>query len=112
MAIFSKDRACRLGLLLRTIKQQFRIALCSVEVIYHASSQKYEKGYEKLKEREVLFATWHGDTAVEKLNKAYLASRIIEDAPFYETIPKMPHHLVEKMNLCRGEFRINVDNIA
>ncbi len=58
LVIFSKDRACQLDLLLRTIKKHFRIAPGDVDIIYHTSSQEYEKGYEKLKEREILSATW------------------------------------------------------
>ena len=44
-------------------------------------------------------ATWHGNTAVEKLNEAYLGGWIINDAPFYETVPQAPHHLVDEIEL-------------
>jgi hypothetical protein len=48
--IFSKDRACQLELLLRSMKLFFmESSLCNVSILYKYSSDIFKKGYEKTK---------------------------------------------------------------
>lgn len=47
--VFSLNRACQCDLLLRTIKDKFEPDSV-IQVLYKATEEKYEKGYEKLKE--------------------------------------------------------------
>jgi len=47
--IFSKDRACQLELLLRSIKDNFK-ELTDITILYLPTNNDYEKGYDKLKE--------------------------------------------------------------
>lgn len=58
LIIFSKDRACQLDLLIRTIRKQLHLPLGNINIIYYATSHKYERGYERLKGKKILPATW------------------------------------------------------
>ena len=47
--IFSKDKACQLELLLKSIRRNTS-NLFDIKVIYEASNSVFNQGYEKLKE--------------------------------------------------------------
>jgi hypothetical protein len=51
--IFSKDRACQLRLLLESIKKNAD-NIFNVNIIYKASNEEFNKGYEQLKAEELL----------------------------------------------------------
>ena len=48
--IFSKDRACQLDLLIRSLKKHWKIKAV-FNISYHYSSEEYRKGYDKLREK-------------------------------------------------------------
>lgn len=48
--IFSKDRACQLELLLRSMKTFFfESSICNVSILYRCSNDFYKKGYDKIR---------------------------------------------------------------
>jgi len=50
--IFSKDRACQLDALLRSMEAHHKdLELCDVSILYKASDEKYQAGYDKLIEK-------------------------------------------------------------
>ncbi|HUI92888.1 MAG TPA: hypothetical protein VLX68_11630 [Chitinivibrionales bacterium] len=49
MLIFSKDRACQLDSLLRSIRDHFKTAYASITVLYKATGSEFEKGYDVVK---------------------------------------------------------------
>lgn len=59
--IFSKDRACQLDLLLRSIKDNFKEIKNNITIICKGSNEDYIKGYLKLSKKFPLY-TWKGET--------------------------------------------------
>ncbi len=61
--IFSKDRACQLDSLLRSIKENFQYTPDTVSVLYKSSNADFEKGYKKAKNKHILTAiNWLRET--------------------------------------------------
>jgi|WetSurMetagenome_2_1015567.scaffolds.fasta_scaffold00150_32 hypothetical protein len=54
IVVFSKDRACQLDSLLRSLRDHLRCGGFSVSVLYKPSGAEFEKGYARCREREIL----------------------------------------------------------
>ncbi len=52
--VFSKDRACQLDALLRSIRDHLRVPLAGLSILYRASDEEYAKAYRLLASRRVL----------------------------------------------------------
>jgi hypothetical protein len=52
--IFSKNRACQLDSLLRSIRDHFRVPCATITVLYRATTAAFEAGYEALIKRRTL----------------------------------------------------------
>ena len=75
LIIFSKDRACQLDSLLRSIKDNLEIEH-NISVLFDYSNDEYKKGYDILRERfdSILFVketNFYYDTLRLSLNKGY-----------------------------------------
>jgi len=56
--IFTKDRACQLDLLMRSLRRQFLLPLAPVTVIYRSTKRSFEQGYQRLRKKGLLDASW------------------------------------------------------
>lgn len=53
IVIFSKDRACQLHSLLESIRDNLRVPVRAIRVLYRCSTRDFERGYERLMSHEV-----------------------------------------------------------
>jgi hypothetical protein len=66
--IFSKDRACQLDSLLRSLAEHFRVPVAGVTVLYACSGERYREGYREVEAQEIVSGIrWHpeGDFAAD-----------------------------------------------
>ncbi len=90
--IFSKDRACQLDLLLRSIAHYAPTLYCSVDVLWTASTRAYGDGYRRCfsEHLEADFALEHDFEAQVRqwLDRAgLLLSFLVDDDVFYRPAP-------------------------
>jgi len=93
LIIFSKDRACQLDLLLRSITFRFSYLPSRISILYTWSDEKFQKGYEKLQEkghisriewiRERDFAT-DLSRLVGQMNREDYVLFLVDDNVFYK----------------------------
>jgi hypothetical protein len=83
MVIFSKDRACQLDCLLRSLRDHLRLPYAEATVLYRATSADFAKGYARLKSRAILDnVQWRAETlfhddAIEILCRFADADRVM-----------------------------------
>jgi hypothetical protein len=54
LIIFSKDRACQLDSLLRSVRDHFKYPLSCITVLHRSTSPEFAKGYEALANRNII----------------------------------------------------------
>jgi len=58
IVIFSKDRACQLDSLLRSIRDNFAVPFVDLTVLYRATTDRYSEGYDLVRKRGILDVAW------------------------------------------------------
>jgi hypothetical protein len=62
--IFSKDRACQLDSLLRSIRDHFAVPIQRIDVLYRSSGDDFSRGYEQTISRKILpNISWTAETS-------------------------------------------------
>jgi len=91
----SKDRACQLRLLLESIKQNADGIFTKIHILYTASNDKYEAGYIKLQEEEILDnIEWQREKdftkdfigTINDYSSDYICG-LVDDCIFYKRLP-------------------------
>lgn len=104
ITIFSKDRACQLDLLLRSIKRFTNLPKNKINIIYTSSNDNFEQGYIKLKKENTKFI-FHKELGnfkhdvIEKIKiKNEYTMWLVDDDFFKETF-----NLNDSLNILNNE---------